>query len=679
MKKISRRILHTLVLSLSFIPPAMAQASHSHADGDTVATASPQHKVREVSVVARRNTRVQLRDAQGGEMILKDELTHAACCNLGESFVTNPSVDVSYSDAATGAKQIKLLGLSGIYVQMLAENLPVFRGGAAPYSLDFVPGPWMNSIRVSKGASTVKNGYESITGQIDVEYMKPDAAEAVHANVYGNSMDRAEANVDANVQVAKDLSTVVLAHYENEWGNHDENHDGFQDTPRRRQWNVMNRWHYHDGHYIFHGGLSALRDNRWGGQLPRLGAGRYRIGLQNNHYELYNKHALIVNSDKNASVALMLTGSLHKTDAAYGLRSYDADQKNLYASLLYETQFTHHQHLSTGLSLNHDYYKEHLPLSMAADVQRVRETVPGAYAQYTYTHHDRFTAMAGLRIDHSNLYGTFLTPRFHVKWSPAYAYTFRVSAGKGYHTPHALAENLYLLGTGRTLRIQDDLKQEEAWNYGGGLGLKLPAWDKILTVNLEYFHTHFHHQLVVDYDAAPGQFLYMRDLDGRSYSNTFQVDASYPFFRGFTLTAAWRLNDVKCTYDGRLRTKPLTSRYKSLLTASYKPGMGLWQFDATLQLNGGGRMPDAYAMNDGTPSWNTHFRAYEQLMAQVTRHFRKFSIYAGSENLTGFRQKKPIVGADNPWGQDFESTLVWGPVQGRMFYAGLRVNLEKMK
>lgn len=286
--------------------------------------------------------------------------------------------------------------------------------------------------------------------------------------------------------------------------------------------------------------------------------------------------------------------------------------------------------------------------------------------------------MAGLRADHSNLYGTFFTPRFHVKYSPVDILSLRLSAGKGYRTVHALAENSYLLAGGRRLVI-DNLNQEEAWNYGVSAALNIPLAGKTLKVNAEYYYTHFAEQAVVDYDASP-DMIWIHNLGsgGKSYSHTMQVDATYPLLEGLTVTAAYRLSDVKSTYaDGQLLTKPLTNRYKGLLTASYKTPLGLWQFDVTLQLNGGGRMPAPYTDVDGNLSWNADFPAFEQLSAQITRWFRHFSVYVGGENLTAFKQKNPIIGASDPWSSKFDPTMVWGPVHGAMFYAGVRINIGK--
>ena len=619
-----------------------------------------------VTITSRRAGIKRVAGPANAVLIGREELFKAACCNLGESFTTNPSVDVNYSDAATGAKQIKLLGLSGTYVQMLTENLPNFRGAAAPYALDYVPGPWMSGIQVSKGASSVKNGYESITGQIDVEYLKPDAEEGVTLNLYGNTKSRMDANADANIHLNSQLSTELLAHYQDDYGHHDVNGDGFLDQANVRQWNLQNRWHYRSCNYIFHGGISIMKEKREGGQTEHTShlSHLYKIGIETNRYEGYMKHAFILDSEHGTNIAVMTNLSMHQLDANYGHKHYDVNQKNAYAQLLFETNFTKQHSLSAGLSLNHDY--------LTRDEQ---ETTPGIYVQYTYNLNDKVVAMAGLRADHSSRYGMFVTPRFHLKLTPNEIVSLRLSVGKGYRTVWALAENNYLLASGRQLVI-DDLKQEQAWNSGISSSFYIPLFGKTLKLNAEYYHTHFNEQAVIDYDSDPTE-IRITNLDGKSYSNTFQIDASYPVVKGLELTAAWRWNDVKSTYGGKLMEKPLTSRYKGLVTASYKTPLGIWQFDATLQLNGGGRLPTPYTLADGTPSWESRFSAYEQVSAQITRWFRHFSVYVGGENLTGFRQKQTIINAADPWSSTFDPTMVWGPVHGAMFYAGIRINMGR--
>lgn len=641
----------------------------------------------EVNIVSRRLGTMKLRNSVMNEDIITgEELCRAACCNLGESFVTNPSVDVSYSDAATGAKQIKLLGLSGTYVQMMTENIPNYRGAAAPYGLGYVPGPWMQSIQVSKGSSSVKNGYEAITGQINVEFKKPQLPEAdwLSVNLFASSTNRYEANADATVKLSKRWSTSLLAHYENEMKAHDANKDGFADIPRVEQYNVWNRWAYMGDHYVFQAGIKALSEQRNSGQVSHDGGqvnhDPYEIGIETGRYEAFAKNAYIFNKEKNTNLALIVQGTLHNQDASYGRKLYNVDQSNLYASLLFETEFTKQHSLSTGLSFNYDSFDQHYRLTNDASQGLMnafaKESVPGAYAQYTFNLNDKLVLMGGIRGDYSSEYGFFVTPRAHVKYNPNEYVHFRLSAGKGYRTNHILAENNYLLASSRAINIPTHLDQEEAWNYGASTSTYIPILGKTLNVNAEYYYTDFLKQVVVDMDTNPHAISFY-NLDGRSYSQVFQVEASYPFFQGFTLTAAYRITDAKTTYNGKLMERPLTSKYKGLLTASYQTALGIWQFDATLQLNGGGRMPTPYTLTDGTPSWEARYGSFEQLSAQVTRYFRRWSIYVGGENLTNFKQKNPIVDAANPWGDNFDSTMIWGPMHGVKAYIGVRFNLAR--
>ena len=654
--------------------------SYNDSEGNAPADSSYQDSIfkdqtlQEVKAVARKPGTSRLAGAVNGIAMNKDELFKAACCNLGESFTTNPSVDVAYNDATTGARQIKLLGLSGTYVQMLTENLPNFRGAAIPYALGYVPGPWMKGIQVSKGCASVKNGYESITGQINVDYLQPEDEQQVEVNLFGDTKSRIAANADANVHLSDRWATEILLHHENIIKNHDDNGDGFYDMPGREQYNVQNRWVYKGKSYIFHGGLGALKEIRTSGQDEEHvhSDDIYRIKLHTNRYEGYMKHAFILNHEHGTNIAFMSSASMHQLNARYGNKLYDLNEKNLYGSLMFETNFSTQHNLSLGLSFNHDYLGQNEGQNKG---QNEKETTPGAYAQYTYTLGTKLPAMAGVRFDHSSLYGNFFTPRFHVKYSPVDAISIRLSAGKGYRTVFGMAEYNYLLASGRNLNISKSLKQEEAWNYGLSTAFYIPMFGKTLKLNAEYYYTDFRNQAVVDYDANK-EFISIYNLIGKSYSHTFQIDASYPLLKGLEITAAYRLNDVKCTYDyGKtLKEKPLTSKYKALFTASYKTPLGLWQFDATVQLNGGGRNPEPYQLADGSRSWSPRFHSFEQVSAQVTRWFRHWSIYVGGENLTGFKQKTPIYGASNPWGSDFEPTLVWGPVEGRMFYAGVRVH-----
>ena len=657
--------------------------------------------LREVSVGAMKGSRYD-GSIQGREMIGKGELIRAACCNLGESFTNSASVDVSYADPSTGVRQVKLLGLSGTYVQMMTENIPTFRGVAQPFALGFVPGPWLSSIQVSKGASSVKNGFESMTGQINIEYLKPQSDNSFHVNAYLNNKLAYEWNVDANRHFGESgrWSGGILAHGNQNVVQRDMNGDGFRDEPTGYQYNVMGRLAYVSPRYIMQLRASGIWDRQEGGEKDKGGIQArqsvegypwYLVKTSNERMDVHLKNAYIFNPEKDGNVALILSMEQQDEAARYGQNAtYDVMQTNLYASLLYEEQFTPRHGLSAGLSLvRDDLYDEKLLVLGNPVCQGLPqgETTSGAYAQYTYSLDDKLTLMVGVRADHSSQFGTFLTPRAHLRWQPASWLTVRASAGKGYRTPRLFAENHYLLGSRREWEVQGKVTQEESWNTGTSWKMNIPLAGKTLNLNVDYYYTRFLQQMVTDRDADAHKILfYAMPEGGRSFSHCFQIDATYPFFRGFEMTAAWRLNHARTTYkDGRLRELPLTNRWKGLLTATYKTSLELWQFDVTCQVNGPGRMPDPVDNSQfiihnsqigGSLSWEPEYKAFPQLSAQVTRFFRWGSIYAGGENLTNYHLMQPIISADNPQSPDFDATMISGPVHGAMGYVGVRFNLE---
>lgn len=622
--------------------------------------------------------------ATNTSLIGQKELYRAACCNLGESFTTNPSVDVSYSDAATGARQIKLLGLSGTYVQMLTENIPAARGASAPYYLGYIPGPWMQSIQVSKGASSVKNGYESVTGQINIEMLKPQLDPSLALNGYVDQMGKTELNGTGNIHLGDKWSTGLLLHGENSSGAHDSNHDNFIDLPRLKQGSIMNRWMYQGGNYLFQGAIKGLAENRRSGQLGHARHGiehPYIIDIKTRRLEGFAKNAFFIDRENEGSIALMLSGNIHSMDANYGYRLYDVTQRELYASLLYERKWNEGLHgLSTGLSWNHDDFKREYRLDQNEQLKpfknKNKEDVSGAYAQYTLNVNTKLIVMAGARYDYNSIYGNVFTPRLHLRWNMPKRFTLQGSIGRGHHSPHPLEEYNYILASSRTVYLPQSLKMETADNMGCGIGYSTKIGERKLSFNTEYYYTKFKNQLVADLDSDP-HAVYLRCIANGSYSHAFQVEATVDIVEDMTITAAYRLTDVKINYGQGYVTKPLTSRYKGLLSIAYNPFMGLWQFDVTCSLNGSGVMPTNYISENGTESWGKNYEAYPTLNIQVTRNFRNWSVYLGGENLTGYKQKNPIIGASNPWGGNFDATMIYGPLHGALFYAGFRFNITK--
>ena len=657
-------------------------------------------QIEEVTVVQRKKGKVKSRvDAFDTEKINSEELCRAACCNLSEAFETNASVDVAYSDAATGAKQIRLLGLSGTYVQLIQENTPAVRGLAQNFGLEYIPGPWMQSIQVSKGTSSVINGYEATSGQINVELLKPQTQNPFSLNLMMNSELMAEANIMGGWELKPHLYTGILAHYTGGFMAMDENKDSFADMPKVQNANLANRWFYKHGDYTFQAFVRGLYDRRRGGQMADSIANPYHINLNTWRVEGFMKNGYVFDPESGSSVAVITAVSYHNLDNSYGVRSWKANQLNAYLNALYQGNFEgrgevdNDHRLSAGISLNFDKYGEDLNLfpftSFSSPLNLDRwELTPGIFAEYNLKYDEMLSLVAGVRADYSTRYGFFVTPRMNIRYTPFEWWTLRASAGMGYRSPNAIADNAFVLPSSRVLYLDSEVKQERAVNSGISTTFYIPMGSKQLQLSAEYYYTHFLNSLIVDMDQDKhAVHIYNQsDLPGaKSFAHSAQIEASMEVLRGWTWTAAFRYTDVEqTTIDdqgvARLRAKALTNRFKGIISTSYQTPLKKWQFDVTAQFNGVSRMPDGFvAFGDlaggyGTPKELTW---YPQLMAQITKYFRTCSLYLGAENMTNFRQHAPIVDSFQPYSPDFDASMVCGPTTGWKIYLGFRYDLER--
>ena len=611
------------------------------------------------------------------QRVTGNELRKAACCNLSESFETNASVDVSYSDAVTGAKQIQMLGLAGIYSQLQLENIPSMRGLASVFGLNYVPGSWMESIQISKGTASVTNGYESITGQINVELKKPWEDERAHVNLYANSMGAAELNANYALNLSPNLYTMLLVHGSHMGRRADHNHDGFIDDPLATQYNIYNRWKYMGKNLETDFGIKYMDEQRLGGQMDyQRGAEQrqgspYGFGVDTRRLEVYNKTGYIFEREA-TSVGFINAYTMHDHVSSYGLRSYNALQHSLYSNLIFYTYIGNTNHsISAGASLVLDAYSGHLD-SLRLDRT---ECTPGVFAEYTYKLLEQLTLMAGARLDRHNHHGLFVTPRAHLMYRPVEQLTLRASMGKGYRSPNAVAENTGLLVSSRSFVFDEQARLEQAWCMGFNVLQRYNIGGRPLSLSLDYYRTRFVEQYIVDADQQASA-VHFYNLDGRSFSNSFQAELNAQPFKGFDLVLAYRINDVRTTINGQLLEKPLVSRNKGLASLSYKTPLKKWQFDYTLQLHGGGRLP-SMAGYPAELQRGDAFDPFVTMNAQITKMFRWFDVYLGVENLTGYIQPNPIIAPDEPYSPFFDASQVWGPISGAKYYAGLRFSLWK--
>ncbi|MFK7952474.1 MAG: TonB-dependent receptor [Ekhidna sp.] len=614
------------------------------------------------------------------EVITEAELTKAACCNLSESFETNASVDVSFTDAVSGAKTIRMLGLDGRYVQINRENIPNVRGLAGRFGLSYVPGTWVQSIDVGKGAGTVVNGFESMTGQINVELKKPENSERLYLNSYANSFGRLELNANHAFDINDKLSTALLFH-SNYFNNEiDKNDDGFMDLPKSKQINFMNRYKFRGEKLVSQIGFTFMRDEKAGGQLGFDFDDDFRTSVEygfsnkTTKAEVFGKTGLLFPHKPYKGWGFIYSASYLDIDGGFGRENYNGQERAVYGNIIFQNIIgnSFHQY-KTGVSILYDDFKENYS---GSQIDR-EEIVPGVYYEYTYSRSEKFSLLLGARTDFHNLYGTYFTPRLHSRYQLSENTTIRAAIGRGYRTANMIIENTNALVSSRRFAIREMPEPEVSWNMGGSIVTSIPLGDKEIKLVGDYFYTTFENQVVYDMDESSNQ-LSIYNLKGKSFANSFQLEASYSFSDYLSAKGAYKLYDVRTNINGELRDVPFNSRDRFFLNTTYATKYDIWEIDATLNWFGSKRLPITsdnpieFQREERTPS-------FFLLNAQVSRGFRWGNIYLGSENLLNFTQSNPIIDAKNPFGNNFDASIVWAPVAGRMVYAGFRYKIKRNK
>lgn len=618
-----------------------------------------------------------------------DELLKAACCNLAESFETNPSIDVSFSDALTGTKQIQMLGLTSPYLLISQENIPSVRGASQVFGLTFTPGTWVESIQITKGAGSVVNGHESISGQINAELVKPFSDKKFFLNAYSSLNGRLELNTHFNKRVSEKWHTGLYVHGNYRGEKFDANKDNFLDAPLANQINVMNRWQYTDAEkgWVSFINFRYLKDDKQTGELnfnPSVDKGTtnaWGSEIKTKRVETSAKLGYVFPELPFQSIGFQFAYSNHQQDSYFGLNVYDIEHQSIYTNLLFNSIIGDTRNkFKAGVSLTHDRYEE---LVNIKNYSR-KESSIGAFFEYAYDNLDDFSYTAGLRIDKHNLLGTFLTPRLHVRYAPWESGVFRASVGSGKRSANIFAENQQLFSSSRKINIKDSgdaiygLNPEKAWNYGVSYLQKFKLFERKGDITFDYYRTDFVSQVVVDWENP--QKISFYNLNGKSSANSIQIEVNYELLKRLNLRAAYKIYDVATTYQTGTFQGPLRAKNRFFANLSFDTEINLndaqWKFDVTYNLIGKQRLPNT-AGNPGPYQLAKFSKSYSLLNSQITKVFsKKFEIYAGAENLTNYKQKNPILAGDNPFGVNFDTTIVYAPVFGSSFYTGLRFKID---
>lgn len=603
------------------------------------------------------------------EEISAGELRKAACCNLSESFETNASVDVNITDAVSGAKKIQMMGLDGVYTQLQLENIPYLRGLESSFGLNSMPGTWIESIQITKGTGNVVNGYESMAGLVNLELKKPQTMEKFYFNAYTNMFGREELNLNAGHVINEKWSTGWFAHASTMLGEVDNNNDGFRDIPKGSNLAFLNRWHFQGKKMEAQLGFNAYSDRKFGGQIkfnPDNNNGLYGVKIASDHIDVFAKTGFFMKKPYN-SIGVVYNVKYQNVDALFGNRNFTGTEKRGYINAIFDGIIGTTDHkIKIGVSNVYLDIQQHLDSTKNDRT----EIVPGVFTEYTNTGL-RLTTVLGARLDYHNLFGAMFSPRLHAKYLITEKIHFRATAGRGWRVPNYMIDNISLLATSRSWVLTSAIKPEISWNFGGSIVTEFEIGKKKGSWSVDFYHTLFENQLVADRDASPNH-IYFNNLNGRSYSNSFQSEWSFTPAKNFDIRVAYKFLDVKAEYAGEIQQQVMIPRHRGFLNLGYITRNKRWEMDATFSVFGESRLPDT-----GLSGFTNTSNAYPMLNAQITHVYKRWDFYIGGENITNFKQKNAIIDAQNPFGSVFDATRIWGPVMGMNIYAGVRFAIKR--
>lgn len=657
----------------------------------------PDSMIEEIVIERKRQSLSRIKTSSANiTNISSSELLKAACCNLSEAFETNPSIDVNFSDAVTGNKQIRMLGLNSPYILMTEENIPSVRGASQAYGLSFIPGTWVESIQITKGAGSVVNGYESISGQINYELIKPANDIPFFVNAYASTDSRFELNTHFNQKISDKWSTSLFAHGNARTAKNDMNHDHFLDNPMGKQINVMNRWQYTNAEkgWVSFLNFRYMNDDKVSGSIhfdkdrDKLTTNYWGSEILTEKFDASAKIGYVFPDAPWKSIGFQNSFNSHNQDSYFGLRQFNIHQNSLYSNLIYNSILSNTLHkFATGVSFTYDGYDENvtnLNGTSTTDFSR-KDNSFGGFFEYTYCNDDDFSLTAGVRMDNHNRLGTFVTPRLHTRYVPWEGGTIKASVGRGIRSASIFAENQHLFASSREFNILNTngkiygLDPEIAWNYGISFMQDFRIFGKKAEVIADFYRTDFQNQVVVDLYSNPQEVLFY-NLDGSSFANSFQLEFNLEITHHFNIRTAYKYYDVQTDYTGGRDIRPLQAKHRFFTNIGYETHVTdkgkQWKFDWTMNLIGKQKLP--FTGSNPVEYQAREFSPNLTLMnAQVTHSFSPvFEVYVGGENITNYRQNDAIIDSNDPFGTYFDSSMIYGPVFGAMYYAGLRFKIE---
>ncbi len=611
------------------------------------------------------------------EALEEKEFKKAACCSVAESFQTSNAVDISYNNAATGNKEIQFLGLRGLYTQLLIENRESFGGILSSMGYEFIPGTWLEQVNIQKGASTVKNGAQSMAGAINIQLKKPFKDDPAFINLFGDLHGRYEANVHLNKKWNDRQSSGLYLNGAFQSKSRDHNGDFFQDEAKINRINGLFK-NILFGH-VFEGQINgqALYEERNSGQIQSDNP--YVIKQKVHHFNLFGNLGYVRFDKENQSAGSIYDISHSRIDAIYGNQAYKANETRASFQLLYNHPFGYgrHQLIMGPNGSIHRATEEAFQQKWKYD-----EQVLGLFFEYTYKSSTdpghRFSASLGMRNEWIRNSQPMFIPRASLRYLFAEDWTFRASIGRGYRFQRLFADHAAYFASSKQWIIESPPSIEKSWNTGFNIVGKPYLNGREAEINVDAYLTWFDDQVIADVDQDYTKiFLYNLNGNSRAYQTIATI--SYPVLSWMNVKIGGKYTDTRAQYKEGFKQVPLFPKFRGLISIDLESSNKKWLVNISSNYVGEMRLPDKENVPNDILHGHVGFsKPYMLLQTQLNWISRSWELYAGCENLLNYTQHTAIIDAANPFGNYFNAAEIYAPVSGIKPYLGIKWRIPNL-
>ena len=600
------------------------------------------------------------------DVVTQKFLKKVATSNVMEVIENVNGVQKQINCGVCGTNDIHINGMEGPYTLVLINGMPVMSSLSTVYGFNGIPTSLIKQIEIIKGPSSTLYGTEAVAGVINILTKEPLDVSTIELESFITS--HFEKNIDfAYAPKMKKVDVLLSGNYFKMDNFLDDNKDNFTDIPFSERLSLFNQWNFkRKSRKKFSLSAKYFQEDRSGGvkewnENLRGNDSIYGESIYTDRIELAASYELPMDED----VRIDASYNYHHQDSYYGNTKYEAFQNIYFANLIWNKSIGHNHDFISGLSYRYQTFMD----STLANINE-RKFIPAFFVQDEITLNRKWTSLLGIRTDYHDEHRFIFSPRMNLKFKPKTYTTFRLNAGTGFRLVNLFTEDHAFLTGSREVLVVEDLKPEESYNINLNANHIFSLGRSTGTIDIDAFYTYFTNKITPDYDVNSNQIIYA-NLDGFSVSRGLAFNIQQNFEIPLSIKAGGTFLDVYSVYDNNIRENELFApSFTGVFSLSYNWDKINTSIDWIAKVTSPMSLPTfpyPFERVEESPWFSQHHLQIKKVFSE------SLTAFIGVKNVFNYTQESPLVDWQNPFGDDFDTSYAYGPLQSRRFLFGLSV------